>query len=54
MSLEIGKKGSKLVSKDDEDVFGLSSNLKPFEDTIEAIKVIPKIESPMMKLEYIY
>ncbi len=53
MSLELGKKLTKLVSKD-EDIYGLSNNLKPFEDTIEAIKAIPKIESPMMKLEYIY
>lgn len=31
-----------------------SDTSKPFEETIEAIKDIPRIESPMRKLEYIY
>jgi hypothetical protein len=42
----------KSVSKDLDDN-GLD-NLKPFDETIEALKDIPKIESPMRKLEYIY
>lgn len=29
-------------------------NSKPFERTIEALKEIPEINSPMQKLEYIY
>ncbi len=40
-------------SKGEEDLFNAAEG-KPFETTIDALREIPKIESPMMKLEYIY
>ena len=46
---------TKKVSLDDDDVSsGIGKGCHPFEETIDALKEISKIESPMIKLEYIY